>query len=88
MLKEIFLSPITGKAFLISIGKCLAAREIAVIPDIGFMVGLYIITRMIVVMFDKTQRIAPKIFSGVTIAVALLCIADLISKGSPVTPPM
>jgi hypothetical protein len=59
-----------------------------VIPDIGFMVGLYIITRMVVVMFDKEQRIAPKIMSGVTIAVALFCIADLVSKGSTIRPPM
>jgi hypothetical protein len=51
------------------------------------MVGLYIITRMVIVIFDKNQRLAPRILSGVTIAVALFSIADLLSKGSSITPP-
>lgn len=52
------------------------------LPDIGLMIGLYIITRMVVVIFDPAQRHAPKILSGVTIAITLFCIADLLSKGS------
>lgn len=52
------------------------------IPDIGLMVGLYIITRMIVIICDKNQATLPKVFSAVTILVALVCIVDLLNKGS------
>lgn len=54
------------------------------IPDIGLMIGLYIVTRMIVIMFDKSHRTAPKIFSGITILVALFCLIDLMSRGSSI----
>lgn len=52
------------------------------IPDIGAMVGLYIITRMIALICDKTQGALPKVFSAFTIVIALICIVDLLNKGS------
>jgi hypothetical protein len=52
------------------------------IPDIGLMVGLYIITRMIVVICDKDKTATPKVFSAITILVTLFCIVDLLNKGS------
>lgn len=56
------------------------------IPDIGVMIGLYIITRMLVVAFDPVQKMPSKIMSWATIAVALFCIADLLAKGSQTFP--
>ncbi|WP_454826068.1 hypothetical protein [Paraburkholderia xenovorans] len=56
------------------------------IPDIGVMIGLYIITRMIVVAFDPAQRTVSKIFSWITVVTALICIVDLLSKGSQAFP--
>lgn len=56
------------------------------IPDIGAMIGLYIITRMLVVAFDPAQRTVSKVFSWITILTALICIADLLSKGSQTFP--
>ncbi|WP_310007831.1 hypothetical protein [Caballeronia sp. LZ043] len=52
------------------------------IPDIGLMIGLYIITRMIIVIVDGGQRSVSRLFAGGTILVALICIVDLMSKGS------
>lgn len=57
------------------------------IPDIGLMIGLYIITRMIVVIVDSGQRSVSRLFAGGTILVALICIVDLMSKGGSVPHP-
>jgi hypothetical protein len=57
------------------------------IPDIGIMVGLYIITRMVSTIFDQQQRMAAKILAGVTIVGALVTIADLLTKGTAVVTP-
>jgi hypothetical protein len=56
------------------------------IPDIGIMIGLYIITRMIVVGFDPQQRTTSRVFAWITVLTAIICIADLLAKGSPVMP--
>ncbi|WP_244828462.1 hypothetical protein [Caballeronia sp. TF1N1] len=53
------------------------------IPDIGLMVGLYIITRMIVLVVDKGQKSVSRLFAAGTILVALICIVDLMSKSGP-----
>lgn len=54
------------------------------IPDIGVMIGMYIITKMVVLIFDKTKSLAPRILSGVTIIAALISIADLFSKSASI----
>ncbi|MDR5801171.1 hypothetical protein [Caballeronia sp. LZ001] len=56
------------------------------IPDIGLMVGLYIITRMIALISDKAQHTASRLFAAGTILVALICIVDLMSKGGSAPP--
>jgi hypothetical protein len=56
------------------------------IPDIGTMIGLYIITRMVALLFNKDASIAPKIMSVITIIVALASIVDLLNKGSTAFP--
>ncbi|MDR5881090.1 hypothetical protein [Caballeronia sp. LZ032] len=48
------------------------------------MIGLYIITRMIVVVVDSGRRSVSRLFAGGTILAALICIVDLMSKGSSV----
>jgi hypothetical protein len=50
------------------------------------MIGLYIITRMLIVAFDPAQRTISRVFAWVTIVGALISIADLFSKGSQVFP--
>ncbi len=50
------------------------------LPDIGIMVGCYIITRM-TSMISKEETKAVKIFSGITIAVAIIMTLDLAMRG-------
>lgn len=56
------------------------------IPDIGVMIGMYIITRMVTLALDKERRLPSKILSWVTILTALLSMADLFDKGSKAIP--
>lgn len=51
------------------------------LPDIGIIVGAYVITRMWVLMGDSTGKIVPRILAGITILVTIVCILDLISTG-------
>ena len=50
------------------------------LPDIGIMVGCYIITRMTSMISREEPKIV-KIFSGITIAVAILMTLDLAMRG-------
>jgi hypothetical protein len=52
------------------------------IPDIGLMVGLYITTRMVDLVFADDAHVVGRICAGLTIVVALFCMMDLLSKGS------
>lgn len=51
------------------------------IPDIGAMVGLYIITRMLNLVFKPDSSGAAKVMGWVTIVVAVIGTADLLIKG-------
>lgn len=54
------------------------------IPDIGLMVGLYIITRMISFLLRKETRAentVVKVFAVITIIITAICIVDLLSHG-------
>ena len=55
------------------------------IPDIGLMIGLYIITRMISFLTRKKERkenIVVLIFACITILVSIVAMADLFLKGT------
>lgn len=50
------------------------------LPDIGIMVGCYIITRMTsMITRDETKIV--KVFSGITIIVAIVMTLDLALRG-------
>jgi len=56
------------------------------IPDIGIMVGLYVITRMLSLLFRKDARaesVAVKIFAVITILATILSLGDLLTRGTP-----
>lgn len=50
------------------------------LPDIGIMIGCYIVTRMTSLLNKEEPKIV-KIFSGITIAVAIIMTLDLIMRG-------
>jgi hypothetical protein len=57
------------------------------IPDIGLMIGLYIITRMISFLSRKETRaenIIVKSFAVITIIVTVISIIDLFSHGTSI----
>lgn len=54
------------------------------IPDIGLMIGAYIVTRMTSFLFrtgDRSESAAVKFFAILTIVVTLFCVSDLITRG-------
>lgn len=56
------------------------------IPDIGLMMGVYIITRMISFLTRKGERsesVIVRIFAVITIFVTIICIFDLLLRGQP-----
>jgi hypothetical protein len=57
--------------------------EYDVIPEIGVMVGLYIVTRMVEMMAGKNRWgvVASRTFGAVTVIVAAFVMVDLISSG-------
>jgi hypothetical protein len=55
------------------------------IPEIGLMVGLYIMTRMFQLLLPKGEQrenVFVTILAGITIAGAFFVIADLFNKGT------
>lgn len=52
------------------------------IPAIGFMIGAYIITRMVQNLSNKENNTVVALCSVVTIIIALFSIADLFLSGS------
>lgn len=52
------------------------------LPDIGIMVGLYIITRMLYLV-KKNDSVLVRIFAVITIIAAVLCTLDLLLRGVP-----
>lgn len=52
------------------------------IPDIGLMVGFYIITRMLIFLKGEDSGLA-RFFGVVTIFVTVFCMLDLFRSGVP-----
>ena len=54
------------------------------IPEIGVMVGLYIVTRMVEMMAGQNRLgvTSVRVFGGVTVIVAVFTMIDLISRGT------
>jgi len=52
------------------------------IPEIGVMVGLYIVTRMLQLVTDKAATGTVKVFGAITALVAALVMADLLVRGA------
>jgi hypothetical protein len=52
------------------------------IPEIGVMIGLYILTRMLVLVIDKAQAGSVRIFAAITLIVSALVMADLLVRGT------
>ena len=55
------------------------------LPEIGLMMGVYIITRMVSFLSrtgDRSESVVAKVFSAITILVTLFVILDLLSRGS------
>lgn len=52
------------------------------IPDIGLMVGFYIITRMVSLANRENESIVVKILAALTILVTAWAIFDLITRGA------
>jgi len=52
------------------------------IPEIGAMVGCYIITRLLHLSGQEDVSRTVKIFSGVSILVTILVILDLVMRGT------
>lgn len=51
------------------------------IPEIGVMVGLYVVTRMLQLVTDKAAAGTAKVFGAITALVAALVMADLLVRG-------
>lgn len=54
------------------------------IPTLGVMIGMYIVMRAIDLMTDRDRGVGPKIVAGLTLAVALFGMFDLVTTGSQV----
>jgi hypothetical protein len=54
------------------------------IPEVGVMVGLYIVTRMVEMMGGNSRYgvVASKTFGAITVIVALLVMGDLFTRGA------
>jgi hypothetical protein len=60
-------------------------EELLMIPEIGVMVGLYIMTRMVELVLTKRnlgERIVLTIFAVVTIGIAALVVVDMTMRGT------
>ncbi len=54
------------------------------IPDIGLMVGAYVVTRMVSFLTRKgnnAESVVVKVLAAVTIVVVAICVADLLMRG-------
>ncbi len=59
------------------------------LPEIGFMVGAYIITRMTSLLTrteQGTESMIARIFASITILVTGLVVLDLFLRGAKLTP--
>ena len=59
------------------------------IPDIGLIIGFYVITRMISFITReeaRTESIFVKVMAVITILVAIVCMVDLVAHGTTQMP--
>jgi hypothetical protein len=59
------------------------------IPDIGLMIGAYVVTRMISFLTrngERAESMVVKVLAAITVLITLICVADLLMRGQP-TPP-
>ncbi|POR54542.1 hypothetical protein B0G62_102150 [Paraburkholderia eburnea] len=56
------------------------------IPDIGVMIGLYIITRMVALISKPESKTFSRIMAWITIGVTIISVIDLFSKASSISP--
>ncbi len=52
------------------------------IPEIGIMVGLYIVTRMLLVLHGSSATRAARVLAFITVLVSLVVMADLALRGT------
>jgi len=50
------------------------------IPDIGLMIGVYILTRMIEILENKDKGIFLKICAAITMVLIIVLVADLLMQ--------
>ncbi len=58
------------------------------IPEIGLMIGLYIMTRMFQLLLpqgERRQNVYVMILAGITIVITVFVIANLLIKGASVS---
>ena len=56
------------------------------IPDIGLMVGAYVVTRMVSFLTRKgnmAESVVVKVLAVITVLVTVICVADLLMRGQP-----
>ena len=56
------------------------------IPDIGLLIGAYVVTRMVSFLTrkgDREESIVVKVFAVITVLVTVTCVADLLLRGQP-----
>lgn len=52
------------------------------IPEIGIMVGLYIVTRMLTLVLNSRESISVRLFAALTAIVAAVVMGDLFVTGT------
>jgi len=52
------------------------------IPDIGLIIGAYVITRCLSLIFQEEQSMVVMIFASLTIIITIISLISLIYKGS------
>lgn len=56
------------------------------VPDIGLMIGIYVITRTVSFLTrtgDRAESIGVKILAVISVLVTVICMADLLMHGQP-----
>jgi len=56
------------------------------IPTIGIMVGFYIVARLLGMIAERRRPIWVKVAAGIAIAVAMLCMYDLVNAALTPSP--
>jgi hypothetical protein len=68
-----------------SLATVVARKDSYMLPEIGLMIGVYIIARMVSFLTRKELRaesVVVKVFAGISIFVTVIVPIDLLSRGS------